>query len=107
MTDKHTRDGTFSFRTCQEVHRTYLNPHSSFFSSRLPWSFACIGMQRADGSSRGRGFTVSHQKVALDLAFSTKTIAQGYTELIIQPTDKSLRTIHLNSRQARKFHVSW
>ncbi|UZJ55485.1 hypothetical protein CBS101457_004805 [Exobasidium rhododendri] len=57
-------------------------------------------MQRTDGQ-RGRGFTVSHQKVALELAFSTKTVAQGYTELVIQPTDRNLRTIHLNSRQCR------
>lgn len=55
-------------------------------------------MQRIDGL--GRGFTISHQKVALELAFTHQTVAQGYTEITLIPTDKNLRTIHLHSRQS-------
>ncbi|CEH12526.1 TATA binding protein associated factor [Ceraceosorus bombacis] len=42
-----------------------------------------------------RGFTVAHQKVALDLDLE-RHIASGYTELTVAPTDKALRVIHLN-----------
>ncbi|MCO5565704.1 hypothetical protein L7F22_019378 [Adiantum nelumboides] len=56
-------------------------------------------MQRADGL--GRGFSVSHQKVALELSFTSQNnvIIQGYTELIISPNDKYLKTLHLNAKQ--------
>jgi transcription initiation factor TFIID subunit 2 len=62
-------------------------------------------MSRAAGSSAGssaeRGFTVSHQKVALELGFASTSSAvlAGYTELTIIPTDRHLRTVFLNSRQ--------
>lgn len=48
----------------------------------------------------GRGFSVSHQKVALELAVAGPTVASGYTELTLVPTVSNLRTIHLHSRQA-------
>lgn len=56
-------------------------------------------MQRADGL--GRGFSLNHQKVALELSFSSQNevIIQGYTELLISPTDKYLKTLHLNAKQ--------
>lgn len=55
-------------------------------------------MQRVEGVSRG--FSLSHQKVALELAFATHgTVAQGYTELTIIPADKNLKTVHLHARQ--------
>lgn len=46
-----------------------------------------------------RGFTVSHQKVALELSFTGSVVLGGYTELTIIPSDKSLRTVYLNTRQ--------
>lgn len=51
----------------------------------------------------GRGFSLSHQKVALEVAVSGPTIASGYTELTITPTVANLKTIHLNSRQTGEF----
>ena len=49
-------------------------------------------------SSNPRGFSLSHQHVALELHFDG--VAQGWTELTILPTDPSLRTVHVNCRQA-------
>lgn len=54
--------------------------------------------------SSGRGFTVSHQKVALELNFSSSTLLGGYTELTIVPTDRNLKTIYLNSRQCSELN---
>ncbi|PWN92640.1 hypothetical protein FA10DRAFT_276691 [Acaromyces ingoldii] len=53
----------------------------------------------------GRGFSLSHQKVALEVAVSGPTIASGYTELTITPTVANLKTIHLNSRQTEIHRV--
>ncbi|SJX62832.1 related to TAF2-component of TFIID complex [Sporisorium reilianum f. sp. reilianum] len=55
-------------------------------------------MSKQRGTAAYRGFTVSHQRVALDLSFSGTVV--GFTELTIVPTHRSLRTIHLNCRQA-------
>ncbi|KAI0348152.1 hypothetical protein BDW22DRAFT_1480005 [Trametopsis cervina] len=44
-----------------------------------------------------RGFTISHQKVVLELDFSGSL--WGYTEITVIPAAKDLRTIHLHSRQ--------
>ncbi|KAF8899169.1 hypothetical protein BD779DRAFT_64933 [Infundibulicybe gibba] len=44
-----------------------------------------------------RGFTISHQKVVLEIDFSGTL--WGYTEITIVPTSSELRTIHLHSRQ--------
>ncbi|KAJ7750340.1 hypothetical protein B0H16DRAFT_1550372 [Mycena metata] len=44
-----------------------------------------------------RGFSISHQKVVLEIDFSG--CLWGYTELTIVPTSKDLKTIHLHSRQ--------
>ncbi|KAJ1025442.1 hypothetical protein NDA13_004253 [Ustilago tritici] len=55
-------------------------------------------MSKQRGTAAYRGFTVSHQRVVLDLGFNG-TVA-GFTELTIVPTHRSLRTIHLNCRQA-------
>lgn len=65
---------------------------------RGPRRFSSLGMSRAAGPT-GRGFTVSHQKVALELTFSGASVLGGYTELTVIPADKHLRTVHLNSRQ--------
>ncbi|PKI83009.1 hypothetical protein MVES_002777 [Malassezia vespertilionis] len=46
-----------------------------------------------------RGFTLAHQKVALELAF--RGVAAGYTELTINPTSAALRHIYLNARRAK------
>lgn len=53
-------------------------------------------MQR--GTAAYRGFTVNHQRVVLDLGFNGTVV--GFTELTILPAHRSLRTIHLNCRQA-------
>ncbi|KAI0323074.1 hypothetical protein OF83DRAFT_1234654 [Amylostereum chailletii] len=50
-------------------------------------------MQR---ESTRRGFSISHQRVVLEIDFSGSI--WGYTELTIVPTSKDLRTIHLHSR---------
>ncbi|GAK64470.1 TATA-binding protein associated factor taf2 [Moesziomyces antarcticus] len=50
------------------------------------------------GTAAYRGFTVSHQRVVLDLGFNGTVV--GFTELTIVPAHRSLRTIHLNCRQA-------
>ncbi|KAJ7070580.1 hypothetical protein C8F01DRAFT_1106921 [Mycena amicta] len=44
-----------------------------------------------------RGFTISHQKVVLEIDFSG--CLWGYTEITIVPTSKDLKTIYLHSRQ--------
>ncbi|KAK0246182.1 hypothetical protein EDD85DRAFT_924985 [Armillaria nabsnona] len=44
-----------------------------------------------------RGFSISHQKVVLEIDFSGSL--WGYTEITIVPTSSELRTIYLNSRQ--------
>lgn len=43
-----------------------------------------------------RGFSLSHQKVALELAFSG--VLAGYTELTIVPTNSALRHVYLHAR---------
>ena len=48
---------------------------------------------------RNLGFTLGHQKVALELQFSG--VLAGYTELTVIPTEASLRTLHLNARRCR------
>ncbi|EST05572.1 Bromodomain protein [Kalmanozyma brasiliensis GHG001] len=55
-------------------------------------------MSKQRGTAAYRGFTVSHQRVVLDLSFSGTVV--GFTEITILPTHRSLRTIHLNCRQA-------
>ncbi|KAK7063812.1 transcription initiation factor TFIID subunit 2 [Favolaschia claudopus] len=44
-----------------------------------------------------RGFSISHQKVVLEIDFSG--CLWGYTEITIVPTSKDLKTINLHSRQ--------
>ncbi|OCH90063.1 hypothetical protein OBBRIDRAFT_793679 [Obba rivulosa] len=44
-----------------------------------------------------RGFSISHQKVVLEIDFSGSL--WGYTELTVVPTSNELKTIHLHSRQ--------
>ncbi|KAF8727767.1 hypothetical protein AX14_007043, partial [Amanita brunnescens Koide BX004] len=44
-----------------------------------------------------RGFSISHQKVVLEIDFSGSL--WGYTEITLVPTSSELRTIHLHSRQ--------
>ncbi|WFD37120.1 uncharacterized protein MJAP1_000062 [Malassezia japonica] len=46
-----------------------------------------------------RGFTLTHQRVALELAFSGALA--GYTELTVSPTTAALRSIFLNARRAK------
>ncbi|SNX84333.1 related to TAF2 - component of TFIID complex [Melanopsichium pennsylvanicum] len=55
-------------------------------------------MSKQRGTAAHRGFTLSHQRVVLDLAFNGTIV--GFTELTIVPTHRGLRTIHLNCRQA-------
>lgn len=55
-------------------------------------------MSKQRGTAAYRGFTVSHQRVVLDLGFNGTVV--GFTELTIVPAHRSLRTIHLNCRQA-------
>ncbi|TKY85733.1 hypothetical protein EX895_005273 [Sporisorium graminicola] len=55
-------------------------------------------MSKQRGTAAYRGFAVSHQRVVLDLGFNGTVV--GFTELTIVPTHRSLRTIHLNCRQA-------
>ena len=43
-----------------------------------------------------RGFTLSHQKVALELGFSG--VLAGFTELTIVPSNAALRHIYLHAR---------
>lgn len=43
-----------------------------------------------------RGFTLGHQKVALELAF--RGVIAGYTELVVTPTTPSLRRLYLHAR---------
>ncbi|EJD48509.1 hypothetical protein AURDEDRAFT_112948 [Auricularia subglabra TFB-10046 SS5] len=58
-------------------------------------------MQR---ESARRGFTISHQRVVLDLNFAGTL--RGSTELTIVPTSRDLRTIYLNCRHAQIHKVS-
>ncbi|EIW64059.1 uncharacterized protein TRAVEDRAFT_55102 [Trametes versicolor FP-101664 SS1] len=44
-----------------------------------------------------RGFTISHQRVVLEIDFSGHI--WGYTTITLNPTTKDLRTIHLHARQ--------
>ncbi|PCH34126.1 hypothetical protein WOLCODRAFT_130217 [Wolfiporia cocos MD-104 SS10] len=44
-----------------------------------------------------RGFSISHQKVVLEIDFSGGL--WGYTEITVVPTSKDLKTLHLHSRQ--------
>ncbi|KAJ7597342.1 hypothetical protein C8J56DRAFT_316264 [Mycena floridula] len=44
-----------------------------------------------------RGFSISHQKVVLEIDF--QGALWGYTEITIIPTNAELKTIHLHSRQ--------
>ncbi|KAI0639863.1 hypothetical protein C8Q77DRAFT_1083269 [Trametes polyzona] len=44
-----------------------------------------------------RGFTISHQKVVLEIDFSGHIY--GYTTITLNPTSKDLKTIHLHARQ--------
>ncbi|KAI9813372.1 MAG: hypothetical protein M1832_006330 [Thelocarpon impressellum] len=46
----------------------------------------------------GLGFSVSHQKVELEIDFRTRTL-RGRTEITINPHYKELKTIRLNCRQ--------
>ncbi|KAI9648839.1 Transcription initiation factor TFIID subunit 2 [Ciborinia camelliae] len=52
----------------------------------------------ANDESAGYGFIVIHQKVELEIDFSTKTL-RGKTELQILPQTKELQTIHIHARQ--------
>ena len=45
------------------------------------------------------GFTVSHQKLELDLDFTTQSL-RGKTEITILPTTSQLKTVRLNCRQS-------
>ncbi|KAK9353644.1 hypothetical protein V1523DRAFT_410452 [Lipomyces doorenjongii] len=47
-----------------------------------------------------RGFHIGHQKVTLDVDFATRTII-GSSEITVLPTDPTLRSIHLDFRQAK------
>ncbi|KAI6112477.1 hypothetical protein EDD16DRAFT_1167057 [Pisolithus croceorrhizus] len=44
-----------------------------------------------------RGFSISHQKVVLEIDFSGSL--WGYTEITVVPNNANLRTIHLHARQ--------
>ncbi|KAI0937072.1 hypothetical protein AcV5_005059 [Taiwanofungus camphoratus] len=44
-----------------------------------------------------RGFSISHQKVVVEIDFSGSL--WGHTEITVVPTSKDLKTIHLHSRQ--------
>ncbi|KAI9758015.1 MAG: hypothetical protein M4579_003251, partial [Chaenotheca gracillima] len=50
------------------------------------------------GATMDLGFSVSHQKVELDIDFRTKTL-KGKAELTISPHHKDLKSIRLNCRQ--------
>lgn len=103
-------------RTSQSTYLVFLVAAAFTAAVRLASSrrVACraahvLTMSRAAGSSGGssaeRGFTVSHQKVALELGFSSSSSAvlAGYTELTIVPTDRHLKTVFLNTRQCGEF----
>lgn len=49
-----------------------------------------------------RGFNIAHQKVGLEVDLAGKSL-RGWTEITINPTDPSLKTIRLNSRQCGRF----
>ncbi|EMD32531.1 hypothetical protein CERSUDRAFT_118583 [Gelatoporia subvermispora B] len=51
-----------------------------------------------------RGFSISHQKVVLEIDFSGSL--WGYTELTVVPNNKDLKTIHLHSRQCNIHSVT-
>lgn len=46
----------------------------------------------------GPGFTVSHQKLELDIDFATRSV-KGRTEITIHPTHQKLKSLALNCRQ--------
>ncbi len=56
------------------------------------------GTGGGSGGANARGFTLEHQRVALEFRFDG--IVEGYTEMTIVPTDAHLKTIHVNCRQA-------
>lgn len=58
-------------------------------------------MQR---ESARRGFTIQHQKVALNVDLAG--FVRGYTEITIVPIIPTLRTIHIHSRQCTIHSVS-
>lgn len=72
------------------------------FALRCPAAFAApstrpgLGVCAASAMLHDRGFTLNHQKVALELVFSG-TVG-GYTELSITPTHAGLRHIYLHAR---------
>ncbi|KAI0308085.1 hypothetical protein B0F90DRAFT_1680044 [Multifurca ochricompacta] len=51
-----------------------------------------------------RGFSISHQNVVLEIDFAGAI--WGYTDMIIVPNDKTLRTIHLHCRQCTVHSVT-
>lgn len=51
-----------------------------------------------------RGFSLSHQKVVLEIDFSG--CLWGYTEITIVPSSSELRTVHLHSRQCTIHNVT-
>lgn len=55
-------------------------------------------VELAGPSSPGLGFSVSHQKVELDIDIFKRSI-KGRTEITINPHSKDLKTIRLNCRQ--------
>lgn len=58
-----------------------------------------VGIFEAPAASPGTsGFSVSHQKVELDIDFSMKRI-KGRTEITINPHSKDFKTFRLNCRQ--------
>ncbi|KAF8323748.1 hypothetical protein DL93DRAFT_8248 [Clavulina sp. PMI_390] len=59
-------------------------------------------MQRE--SAARRGFTIQHQKVALNIDLAG--FVRGYTELTVIPNNANLRTLHLHSRQCTIDNVS-
>ncbi|KAL4923460.1 transcription initiation factor TFIID subunit TAF2 [Aspergillus undulatus] len=61
----------------------------------------------AGSSWPGRGYTVAHQKVDLEVDFASRSL-KGKTEIIVHPDSKDLRTIRLNFRQGelKRVYVS-
>lgn len=49
-----------------------------------------------DGTYIGRGFSITHQKVIIDVDFMNRKL-RGCTEMTIVPTDPLLRKIRINS----------
>lgn len=58
-----------------------------------------VGLTELPGaSSPGPGYTVSHQKLELEIDFATRSM-KGKTKITILPTHKDLKTIRLHCRQ--------